>query len=905
MGTKKYSLDKGWKFHNGDIPSPFINSHTKTYMAAKAGGAIGAASPDFDKSGWTDVDLPHDYAVANEIDEKYGPATGYKKRGKSWYSKRFRLDESDRDKQILIEFEGITGESTVYLNGSVIGRNYSGYNSFTVDATDMALYGDTINDLTVRVDADLIEGWWYEGAGIYRHVNLYKKELLHFEHNGVFFEPVKMDASTWCVYTHITAGNMHSEDERFEIVLSLTDRDGNEVGKTSGEFIINGESVCDYGLDFFTYSPQLWDIDDPYLYTAKAEIRQNGAVIDSFTADIGFRTISIDAEKGFFLNGRHVKLYGTCNHQDHAGVGVAVPDSVNEYRIRLLKEMGSNAYRAAHGNASKAVLDACDKYGILVMDENRQYNTAETDGLKQVRDMVLRDRNHPSVIMYSLFNEEPLQGTYTGRKLAKRLRAEVERLDGTRFTLGAMNNGLLSEDGAYDICDITGINYQTNMYDAFHSKFPNMPVVGSENCSAFMTRGCYKTDHSKQLIDSFDSECAPWGNTYRDGFKQIDERDYIMGYFVWTGFDYRGEPTPFAYPSISTQFGIMDTCGFRKSAYYLNRSFWIDERIVHIASHWNYAEGEDVHITVFTNCPEIELLINGESCGKKAAGDNNTVEFDVKFAPGEITARATDGSAADTVYTCSTTAAVELCAGDDTVYENDAVCINARAVDENGRFVFNASDKIHFSVEGGTVLGVGNGDPNSHEPDKADTRRLYNGCCQAVVAPQEGAELITVTAETENGVKSTISLPVSAKENAPEYIPSVREKYLTKWRQTLELSTEYPDWSAEISDSDMNTWVVTSVGGGYDDIFNGKTGFAMYKTKTTINEGERIVFCELFGDLADVYINNEKVFSGSCPYGKRFEYISNITGEITVTVVIESRRVSEPGGISKPVIVSD
>lgn len=901
----KYRLDKKWRFHDGDIPLPFINTHTKTYMAAKAGGAIGAASPDFDKSTWEYVDLPHDYAVKNEFDEKYGPGNGYKKRGKAWYSKRFKLSEDDREKQILIEFEGVTGECTVWLNGSVIGRNFSGYNSFIIDATDMALYGENVNELVVYVNADLIEGWWYEGAGIYRHVNLYKKNKLHFEHNGIFLEPVKLDASTWQVFAHTSIENITSKAMEFELEVKLYDDDNNLVGTAAGNGNVYPGCTEQCELSFLTYSPRLWDIDDPFMYRAEAVLKHNGNNVDSNTFNIGFRTISIDANNGFFLNGRHVKLLGTCNHQDHAGVGVAVPDSVNEYRVKLLKEMGSNAYRAAHGNASKAILDACDKYGILVMEENRQYNTAETDGLKQLRDMVMRDRNHPCVVMYSLYNEEPLQGTFTGRKLAQRMKNEIEKYDGSRFTLGAMNNGLLSTDGAYDVCDITGINYQTHMYDEFHNKFPYLPVTGSENCSAFMTRGCYKTDYSKQVIDMFDSEAAPWGNTYRDGYKQIMQRKNFLGYFIWTGFDYRGEPTPFAYPSISTQFGIMDTCGFKKSAYYLNKSYWTDEPTVHIVSHWNYNEGDIVKIQVFSNCDKLNLYINDKLIAAADVDDKNTAIFEnVPYEPGYIKVVSATGIGEDTVYTCSEISALLLKAGMDTAYLNDGICVNVIALDKNGHFVYNADDIVSFTVSGGHVLGVGNGDPNSHEADISDTRKLFAGCVQAVIMPDCEGEMI-VTAKTADGISASITVPVKKKHDEPEYITTVTERYLNTWRKTLALCDEYPDYTKEISDSDMNTWVVAKIGDGYDDVFNGKTGYEMYKSSADVHENEKLIFRELFGDHVDVYINGEKVFDKDCKYGNRFEYTPSTPGELDITVVIRCDSISEVGGISKPVIMSE
>lgn len=901
---RKYSLDKQWKFHNGDIPMPFINTHSQTYMAAKAGGRIGAASSDYDKTTWETVDIPHDFAVANEFEEKWGPSVGYKKRGKAYYSKRFRLSEEDKDKQILIEFEGVTGECIVYLNGSVIGRNFSGYNSFTVDGTDMALYGDNINDLVVFVDASMAEGWWYEGAGIYRHVNLYIKNRTHFEHNGIFLEPVKKDVAVWEVYAHVSVENISTDDCDCEIEIKLYDNDENVIGSCRSNVNVFSFDISKCEMSFLVYSPRLWDIDEPNLYRAKAVLKVNGEEIDSEEFNIGFRTIAIDAQKGFFLNGRKVKLLGTCNHQDHAGVGVAVADDVVDYRIRLLKEMGSNAYRAAHGMASKSVIDACDKYGMLVMDENRQFNTAETDGLKQVRELVMRDRNHPSVIMYSLYNEEPAQGTYTGRKLAQRLRAEAEKYDGTRFTVGANNDGLLSIDGAYDVCDFTGINYQTHMYDEFHKKFPHIPVTGSENCSALMTRGCYKTDYSKNVIDMFDSEAVPWGDTYRDAWKLINERENIAGYFVWTGFDYRGEPTPFVYPSISTQFGIMDTCGFKKSAYYLNKSYWSNEPLVHIVSHWNYNEGENVKLHIFSNCKELDILINDRLVGTVTVDDENYAEFDTVFEAGKLTVRSQDNTAEDTVYTCSETAALEIVAGAEVAHTDDAICVNVKALDKDGHFVFNAEDTVHFEVTGGTVIGVGNGNPNSHEADKADFRKLYAGYAQAIVAPNGNASQMTVTASTFDGISASVVIPVETKRNVPIQIPSVTEHYITKWRRTLELLEEYPDYSVQISDNDMNTWVVVSVGNGCDDLFDGKTGFAMYKTTAHIEQDEYLIFRELRGERVDVYINNELIFNGNTENAKNIVYQPENSGDYSITIVLYSSFDESWAGVSKPVVIT-
>ena len=895
---EKFSLDRDWKFFNGEITLSETKSHTDCYMAAKAGGASGAASPDFDKSNWETVNLPHDWAVYNEFEEKWGPSQGYKKRGKAWYSKRFRLDESDRGKQILIEFEGISSYATVYLNGSVIGRNFCGYNSFVSDGTDMALYGDQVNDLVVFVDATAVEGWWYEGAGIYRHVNLYKKNPLHIAHWGVFVHPEKKSVDVWDAVTDTTVENSEYEEKSFRLKSYILDEHDNIVGKDETEFSVAGGSSVTVKQSILSYSPLLWDIDAPNLYRMVSELYEGETLVDRQINNFGFRTISIDADKGFFLNGRHVPLYGTCNHQDHAGVGVAVPDSVNEYRIKLLKEMGSNAYRCAHGNPNPEILDYCDKYGLLVMDENRNFNSSP-DGIKQVQDMVMRDRNHPSVVMYSLFNEEPLQGTPTGRKLAERLQCEVK-------------TGVTTEGGACDILDMTGFNYITHTYDDFREKYPNMPMIGSENDSAFQTRGVYKTDHSKNIIDCYDSEAAAWGNTYRDGFKQIDTRPHIMGLFIWTGFDYRGEPTPFEWPSISTQFGIMDTCGFKKDAFYLNKAFFTDEPMIHILPHWNWSEGEEVRVMTHTNCTEAELFLNGKSLGRKAVDKYDMADWNVIFEKGTLKMVGyIDGKevCSDEVTTTGSAKKIIITSHRDFVYDgcDDAAIFNISVQDEKGFSVPTADNLIKFTAEGGEIIGVGNGDPNSHEADKAEERHLFNGLCQVIVKQTDGAQAVTLTAVSDGLESASVTINTIERDTKLSFIPSINERYIAKWRQTVEFSQTRPDPNVKIEDSDMNTWGILSVGSGLDNNFRGVTGYALYKTTVTVHsEDNFIVFREITGNEVEVFVNGAQKFTGDCQWGRKIEInVSDITGDIDIAVIIHTTRESDKGGISRPVVITD
>lgn len=901
----KLSMDKGWLFHLGEVEEPEVKGHTYSYMAAKAGGATGGASPSCSFDGWQTVNLPHDWAVSGEFNPDEGPAHGYKPRGKAWYVKRFRLDEEDADKQILVEFEGISSHAAVYCNGSVVARSFCGYTSFTADITDMAVFGAKVNTLSVCVDANVIEGWWYEGAGIYRHVNLYKKNKLHIKHWGVFVKPEKKTADVWDTNVEITVENSGYDEREFTARASLKNAKGVVIGHQEENGTVKGGSDTVINTSVLTYSPELWDIDEPNMYTMECEVLIDGECVDKTETPFGYRTIEISADDGFKLNGRRVQLYGTCNHQDHAGVGVAVPDMINEYRIQLLKEMGTNAFRCSHGNPNPEILDLCDKYGILVMDENRNFNSSP-EGVEQVRSMVLRDRNHPSVVMYSVFNEEPHQGTATGRRIAQRLACEIRRLDNTRFLLGAMNTGLLEDAGCADLLDITGFNYITHLYDPFREKYPNQPMIGSENDSAFQTRGEYKTDKEGHIIDCYDSEAAAWGNTYRDGFKQVDIRKHIMGMFIWTGFDYRGEPTPFEWPSIGTQFGIMDTCGFKKDAFYLNKAYFTDEPMMHLLPHWNWEKGQKIKVMVHTNCDEAELFLNGRSLGKHSVDKYDMAEWEVEFESGTIRADGWRGGeivCSDSRSTSGRPSKIVLEVSADTITNDTrgAAAVNVSVVDENGVPVPTADNLIRFTAKGGHIIGVGNGDPNSHEADKARERHLFNGLCQAIVQADENADSITVTAEGEGLESASVEIKVTKSDIL--YIPSVKEKFLGKWRASVSLFDEKPSENTVIEDSDMNTWGIMTPGD--ESRFDG-CGYALYRTNAEIGDGKKaLVFAEVTGSYAWIYINGEQKFEGNCKWGNRVEIAldNNVSGEAEITVIIHRADKEQTVGLTKSVAV--
>ncbi|MEI7808953.1 MAG: glycoside hydrolase family 2 TIM barrel-domain containing protein, partial [Verrucomicrobiota bacterium] len=395
------SLDQGWRFHLGDIPMPVLITHNETYNSAKAGKAWAAAAPEYKDASWRKLDLPHDWAVEGPFEPKENISQGYRPRGIGWYRRQFKLDEADSGKHLEIQFEGIATHCTVWFNGTIVARNWCGYTSFYVDITPLAKYGKAVNTIAVRVDANDMEGWWYEGAGIYRHTWLVKRNPVHIATDGVFANPVRKSVGSWTVPVEVTLANSGPDSAKAEVAVTLLDPSGKEIARQKKSALIGALEEAVAKVSVPVSRPKLWSLDEPVLYQVCTVVSRGGRVVDAVTNSCGFRTIRFDADKGFFLNDQPVKIKGTCNHQDHAGVGVAVPASLWEFRIRRLKELGSNAYRCAHNPPAREFLDACDRLGMLVMDENRNFNVAP-EYMRQLEWMVRRDRNHPSIILWSV-----------------------------------------------------------------------------------------------------------------------------------------------------------------------------------------------------------------------------------------------------------------------------------------------------------------------------------------------------------------------------------------------------------------------------------------------------------------------------------------------------------------------
>ncbi|RYF90968.1 MAG: DUF4982 domain-containing protein, partial [Caulobacteraceae bacterium] len=651
-------MDFDWRFalgHAHDTARDFgFGLDQRTF--AKAGTKVAAAAEaDFDDKAWTPVQLPHDWAVDlpftptpdfdPRLEDDPRAAHGYKPLGRAypatsvgWYRKRFDLPAADAGKRLSLEFDGVFRDCLVLLNGYVVHHHQGGYSPFRVDITDFAMPGEP-NQLTLRVDASLGEGWFYEGAGVYRHVWLVKTDPLHVKQWGVFVRSEVKGATARLLVSTELAQESDGE-RRGEVVTTLLDPARKAVATARSGVTVQawGDHTLDQILTLD--GPALWSIETPNLYRALTEVRVGGKVVDRQVTTFGIRTIRFDAERGFFLNDRPVKLLGTCNHHDHAGLGAALPDRMQAFRIEKLKAMGSNAYRSAHNPAAPELLDACDRLGMLVIDETRRMSS-DPAAMAQLEAMVRRSRNHPSIILWSIGNEEQAQqGTERGARIARTMRRAVDRLDGTRLTTAALDSGW--GDGVSKVVDVLGFNYRVPKMEAYHAQVPGQPIIASEAGSTVSTRGAYVHDDKSHVSVAYDREHPWWASTAENWWTTAAERPYIAGGFIWTGFDYRGEPTPFSrWPSVASYFGVMDSCGFPKDNYFYYRAWWDPAPLLHLFPHWTWTgrEGQDIEVWCHSNLDRVELSLNGRPLGAKAVVRNRHLQWTVPYAPGVLEAR--------------------------------------------------------------------------------------------------------------------------------------------------------------------------------------------------------------------------------------------------------------------------
>ena len=757
-------LDFGWRFIPGHANDP---SRDLGFGASQGDFAktrnFDFALEEFDDSRWRSLNLPHDWAVELPfVHDEALKSHGYKPLGRSypetsvgWYRRGFDIPASDFGRRLVLEFDGAFRSALVFVNGCFIGRNDNGYTPFRFDISDFVRYGAR-NILVVRVDASFGEGWFYEGAGIYRHVWLTKIAGLHL---GPWDSYVRTDVKPGGAALSLTTvvENEEGADAQATVRWKILDATGRTV--TSAE--TEPQHVAPGGRVTFTAtanlpSPTLWSPESPYLYSAIVLVETAGQVHDAERIDFGVRALAFDPQKGFFLNGRSVKIKGTCNHQDHAGVGAALPDRLQWYRLSVLREMGCNAVRTSHNMPTPEWVAGCERMGMMMMCETRLMSSSP-EGLAQLEVMIKRYRNSPAVILWSMGNEEwQLQGTPEGEHIVARMIRRAHELDPTRLCTAAINGsyGL----GITHALEIEGFNYNLGSIEPYHQDHPRQVLIGSETASTLCTRGIYETDKIRNQVSAYDLNHTDWSELAEEWWRFYASREYLAGGFAWTGFDYRGEPTPYGWPSIGSQFGIVDLCGFPKDNFFYYQAWWGREPVLHLFPHWNWEErlGEPVSVWVHSNLEEVELFLNGRSQGRQKVEPLTHLQWQVKYEPGVIEARGLkEGKVvmSSRRETTGAPATIRLSADRSEIAADgeDIALVRVEVLDSVGRAVPTADNLIKFKVSSeGILLGVGNGDPNCQESDREPLRSLFNGLAQLIVQATTTPGAMTIEAYTED-----------------------------------------------------------------------------------------------------------------------------------------------------------
>ncbi|PTX98538.1 beta-galactosidase GalA [Opitutus sp. ER46] len=738
-------FDADWRFALGHATDPARDfNHATGYFSylAKTGYGDGPASPVFDDRAWRRINLPHDFAVEAPFDPRGTASHGFKGVGRQapegsvgWYRKTFRIGADELGRRFHLQLDGAYRAARVFINGFFVGEEPSGYLGVSYDLTDYLRYGAD-NVIAVRVDATMEEGWFYEGAGIYRHVWLVKTAPVYVAADGTWVR-TDLTAAEARATVETQLVNAGAEPVRVDVVQTVLDPEGRAVAETSTSTAVSPGPALMHTTQLRVPAPRLWSLEQPTLYRLVTVLRRDGREIDRYETSFGFRTVRFEPDRGFFLNGQRVTIKGTNNHQDHAGVGVALPDALQAWRIRRLKEMGSNAYRCSHHPPTPELLEACDRQGMLVIDETRLMGSSPYH-LTQLERMIRRDRNHPSIILWSVGNEEwAIEGNITGARLAATMQRTVNRLDPTRLANAAVSGGW---GGISSVIQAVGVNYIKQADpDRQHATHPWQVLLGTEETTTQQTRGIYFDARARAHL-SPQADGTSGGNAEL-GWKFYAARPWAAGVLFWTGFDYRGEPTPFGWPAVASQFGILDTCGFPKDGFFYLQAWWTQEPVLHVFPHWNWPDriGQPLTVTVHSNCEEVELWLNGASLGRQRMEPNGHLSWTVSYQPGELVARGYRDGREVRVATRVTTgepAALRLQPDRTTLAADgrDVAVVTVRIDDHAGREVPTAAVPVRFAVRGpGRIIGVGNGDPSCHEPDVvfAPTRAVPLGAWRA------------------------------------------------------------------------------------------------------------------------------------------------------------------------------
>ncbi len=731
-GREHLLMDFNWRFafgHASDFEKDFSNGTGYFTWFAKTGYGDGAASPLFEDRTWREVDLPHDWAVELPFSPEASHSHGYHTVGwkypetsVGWYRKKFEIPASDLGRKISIQFDGIFRDATVWVNGFYLGHEQSGYASQDYDISDYLNYGGE-NVVVVRVDASIEEGWFYEGAGIYRHVWLNKTNKLHVAQYGTFVTS-EISGENAELTIRTTVENQYPATSVFSIEQTLLDADNKPVA------ICKSDNLSVSGIQNNTFfqklkleKPILWSLENPYLYTLETKIIAGGQTVDIYKTMVGIRTVKFDPNFGFFLNGKNVKIKGVNQHQDHAGVGVAIPDALQEFRVKKLKEMGCNAIRTSHNPPTPELLDICDRLGILILDENRLMGINQ-EHFDLLRRFMIRDRNHPSVILWSLGNEEwAIEGNEKGARITKTMQEYAQTIDSSRAFTVALSGGW--DNGSGKVAQVMGYNYIVQGdIDEHHKKFPWQSGIGTEESNTIGTRGIYTDDKANGHMAA--TNRMPENVGTESGWQFYLARPFLAGLFYWTGFDYRGEPHPLTWPAVNSQFGLTDLCGFPKDIFFYLKSWWGNEPVMHIMPHWNWeeSEGKTITVTIYSNAEEVELILNKKSLGKKPMPQNGHIDWDVKYQPGILQAKGFVKNKliiSQKIETTDSPAKIALSSERSQIDADgeDVSIITVQINDKNDRMVPTANQEIAFSLTGpGKIIGIGNGDPASHENEQ-------------------------------------------------------------------------------------------------------------------------------------------------------------------------------------------
>jgi beta-galactosidase len=746
------NFDSGWKFYLGNLPN--------------------AQEPSFNDMSWRYLDLPHDWSIEGQFSEKNpaGYNGGALPGGIGWYRKTFTLPEKEKTKSVFIDFDGVYRNSEVWINGRYLGKRPYGYSSFRYELTPYLNFGDKQNLIAVKVDNSAQpNSRWYSGSGIYRNVWLVLTNKVSVDHWGTCVTTPDVNEGSAKITVKTKIGNRSGKDQTATIITTILNPAGHEVARSSAKEILAINSSGEVSQNLIVKYPSLWSLEKPVLYSAVSKIELGGKICDEYETRFGIRYFEFNSGKGFLLNGKPVKINGVCDHHDLGPLGAAVNTRAIERQLELLKGMGCNGIRTSHNPPAPELLDLCDKIGFVVMDEAfDMWKIEKTDfdyhldwdkwHKTDLEDMILRDRNHPSVFIWSIGNEIPEQEKADGTPIAKELGSIVRSLDNTRPITSALNG---AKQGNYILdsgtLDLIGYNYKQNLFPDFPKDFPEKKFIATETTSAIATRGSYDLPSDSIRVwptawdgsfkgnpdytcSAYDNCRVPWGSTHEETWKIMKKYDFLSGFFIWTGFDYLGEPTPYPWPARSSYFGILDLCGFPKDAYYMYQSEWTNKPVLHILPHWNWKENQPVDVWTYTSGDAVELFLNGKSLGlKKKSGDDIHLSWRVPFSPGTLKAVAyLNGKKIleNEVRTAGEPERIVLHADRNAIHADgrDLSFVTVTIVDKNGVTVPRADNQINFHINGaGFLAAVDNGDPVSHESFKGNSHKALNGLCLAVI----------------------------------------------------------------------------------------------------------------------------------------------------------------------------